>query len=86
MSGFFLGHFLFLKVRENADGNEAFIYSPFFITTLSSQDCQVNILIGLLIYLKGSLLRRRIESIRLFKPATKTAFHCFISFTNSSKP
>ncbi|XP_060790032.1 tyrosine-protein kinase receptor isoform X1 [Neoarius graeffei] len=35
------GHFLFLKVRGNANGNEASVYSPALPVTLSRQDCQL---------------------------------------------
>ncbi|XP_062863986.1 tyrosine-protein kinase receptor [Trichomycterus rosablanca] len=62
------GHFLFFKVRENANDNEAFIYSPALPSTLSSRDCQLHFSLYLYGDFNGTVVLSVVENLTSVTP------------------
>ncbi|KAI4900399.1 hypothetical protein NFI96_017780, partial [Prochilodus magdalenae] len=56
------GHFLFLKVRGSANGNEASIQSPILPLTASSQECQLHFSLYLYGDFNGTVLLSLVEN------------------------
>ncbi|XP_036448572.1 leukocyte tyrosine kinase receptor isoform X2 [Colossoma macropomum] len=56
------GHFLFLKVRGNANGNEASIQSPALPSTVSSRECQLHFSLYLYGDFNGTVLLSVVEN------------------------
>ncbi|XP_066540212.1 tyrosine-protein kinase receptor [Hoplias malabaricus] len=56
------GHFLFLKVRSTASGNEASIQSPAIPFTVSSQECQLHFSLYLYGNFNGTVLLSVVEN------------------------